>query len=89
MGVNELPALLKQYGIQSSLVDAGLEGKVVAVDLMVVLHSALWGKGVKNCTDQFWLEPPVPVTHGESTGNRKHHICERSLHPSTFLTVFR
>jgi hypothetical protein len=27
--------------------------------------------------------------HGESTGNRKHHICERSFHPSTFLTVFR
>jgi hypothetical protein len=29
------------------------------------------------------------VYHGESTGNRKHHICERSLHPSTFLIVFR
>jgi hypothetical protein len=41
MGILGLPAVLKQLGEEVKLSEAGLEGRVVGVDLMVVLHAAL------------------------------------------------
>ncbi|KAJ1409944.1 hypothetical protein B484DRAFT_482830 [Ochromonadaceae sp. CCMP2298] len=59
MGILGLPAVLKQFGVEVKLSEAGLKGKVVGVDLMVVLHAALPHKAV---ADQFWVAPIVPLT---------------------------
>jgi hypothetical protein len=59
MGITHLPLKLKGMGKAHSLGAAGLQGLVVGVDLMVVIHAAIPRKAV---ADQFWLVPQVPVT---------------------------
>ncbi|KAJ1391383.1 PIN domain-like protein [Ochromonadaceae sp. CCMP2298] len=59
MGIRLLPPQLKKFGRVCPLGEAGLEGMVVGVDFMVLMHAAIARKSVAN---QFWVEPAVPVT---------------------------
>lgn len=60
MGIQDLPAIIKQCANNVTVDGAGLEGMVIGVDLSVLIYDALTRKlGV----EQFHAEPPVPVVY--------------------------